>query len=250
MISYVTLFTHDEFYPGVRTLAHSLFKTGTKIPLLILVTDTVSRVYIDRIAKDISERNSKADSSVGMTVLFRTVEPIENPYKPDVDSWKKCGFTKLAIWSLTGFQKIVYIDADCLILENIDELFEREAPAFAPDVFPPDRFNAGVMVIEPNRDIFETMLDKMQTLKSYDQGDTGFLNAFFSDWFSWPAERRLEFRYNALRTMYWFTHQNPGYWEEVKPIKVLHFCSSPKPWEKMSRMGDLEALWLEYQIST
>ena len=35
-------------------------------------------------------------------------------------------------------------------------------------------------------------------------GDTGFLNSFFPDWYSWPAEQRLPFRYNALRTMYWW----------------------------------------------
>ncbi len=38
-------------------------------------------------------------------------------------------------------------------------------------------------------------------------GDTGFLNSFFPDWFSWPAEQRLPFRYNALRTMYWWLAQ-------------------------------------------
>ena len=34
-------------------------------------------------------------------------------------------------------------------------------------------------------------------------GDTGFLNAFFPDWYRWPHEQRLPFQYNALRTMYW-----------------------------------------------
>lgn len=49
----------------------------------------------------------------------------------------------------------------------------------------------------------------------------GFLNAYFSDWFSRPAASRLPFKYNALRTVYWTTHdKNPGYWEAIGPVKV------------------------------
>lgn len=56
----------------------------------------------------------------------------------------------------------------------------------------------------------------------------GFLNAYFSDWFSRPAAARLPFRYNALRTVYWTTHdKNPGYWEAIGPVKVRRcLCSS------------------------
>lgn len=75
---------------------------------------------------------------------------------------------------------------------------------------------------------------------------TGFLNAYFSDWYSYsgPQPRRLAFRYNAQRTLYWMTHErNAGYWEAVKPLKILHFSSSPKPWEEAKKKGDLEMLW-------
>ena len=40
------------------------------------------------------------------------------------------------------------------------------------------------------------------------------------------------------------THEKaPGYWDAVKPIKVLHFSSSPKPWDAPGRKGELELLW-------
>ena len=52
------------------------------------------------------------------------------------------------IWSLTDYEKVFYIDADCLIKASPEDVFEREVDfAAAPDVFPPDRFNAGVMLI-------------------------------------------------------------------------------------------------------
>jgi hypothetical protein len=43
-------------------------------------------------------------------------------------------------------------------------------------------------------------------------------------------ESRLSFGYNAQRTLFWFTHaKQPGYWESIKPLKVIHYSSSPKP---------------------
>lgn len=80
--------------------------------------------------------------------------------------------------------------------------------------------------------------------KSHDGGDTGFLNTFYSDWYAGPPATRLPFRYNAQRTLYWMTNsREPGYWDIIKPIKILHFSSSPKPWEDVKRKGDLELLW-------
>lgn len=90
------------------------------------------------------------------------------------------------------------------------------------------------------------MLSKVDSLSSYDGGDTGFLNAYFPDWNKMPAEHRLPFGYNAQRILYWFTiKRTDGYWKEVEKdggIKILHYSSSPKPWEGTPK-GDLELLW-------
>ena len=44
--------------------------------------------------------------------------------------------------------------------------------AAAPDVFPPDKLNAGVMVVRPNRAVFLSMMRRID-LPSHDGGDTG-----------------------------------------------------------------------------
>lgn len=103
----------------------------------------------------------------------------------------------------------------------------------------------GVLVIRPNAEIFQDLMRKRDELGSYDGGDTGrldeivvinnatvgFLNAYFSSWYTdTNPNTRLPFRYNAQRTLYWFTHAKaPGYWEAVAPHKVpvlLHAISS------------------------
>jgi glycogenin glucosyltransferase len=159
--------------------------------------------------------------------------------------------TKLRLWELTQFDQVVYIDADCMVLDCLDELFERCADldfAAAPDVFPPDRFNAGVLYLRPSKETFLQLCAQLPVLVSYDGGDTGFLNAFFPHWYSGPAASRLPFGYNMQRTLYWFTYEKrPGYWDSVQPKKIVHFSSSPKPWEtsmsSASSRGDLEFLW-------
>lgn len=59
----------------------------------------------------------------------------------------------------------------------------------------------------------------------------GFLNACFPDWYKAGTDTRLPFRYNAQRTMYWFTHaKQPGYWESIQPVKVQErLYASPSP---------------------
>ena len=114
--------------------------------------------------------------------------------------------TELHLWNLTEFSKVVYIDCDCLVTASVDELFARPGqpcPAAAPDVFPPDRFNAGVLVVEPNASVFADMLARTSFIPTYDGGDTGFLNAYFPSWFTSPAAYRLPFGYNAQRTLHW-----------------------------------------------
>ncbi len=36
--------------------------------------------------------------------------------------WLQSGYTKLNLWNLTHFKKLVYIDSDCVVLEPIDEV--------------------------------------------------------------------------------------------------------------------------------
>ena len=77
-------------------------------------------------------------------------------------------------------------------------------------------------------------------------GDTGFLNAFFSDWYARPPEARLPFGCNAQRTLHWMTYaKQPGYWRAVQPLRVIHYSSSPKPWEEGGgrKKGELEMVW-------
>lgn len=251
--SYVTLLTTESFFPGVKALHSSLTHTTSLYPLLVLVTPNIS----------LATRHAVEQFAVIQIVDHIVLQsPLDNNNKlTDTPSWLPSGLTKLHIWRLVAFEKVVYIDADCLVVSNVDNLFEEYTLpssfplAAAPDIFPPDRFNAGVLVISPSEEMFNTLVAKIPSTYSYDNGDTGFLNACFPDWYSSSSHCRLPFRYNAQRTMYWFTHEkNKEYWESLKPLKIIHYSSSPKPWECPGKAagvgGDLEWMWWQVYLGT
>lgn len=77
-------------------------------------------------------------------------------------------FTKLHCWRLTQFKKCVFIDADCLVLKNVDDLFEREEFSAAVDVGWPDCFNSGVFVYKPSLNTYLQLLEFSLTHGSFD----------------------------------------------------------------------------------
>lgn len=54
------------------------------------------------------------------------------------------------------------------MLQNCDELFEREELSAAPDPGWPDCFNSGVFVYKPSQDTFSELLEFARTRGSFD----------------------------------------------------------------------------------
>lgn len=77
-------------------------------------------------------------------------------------------FTKLHCWRLVRFEKCVFLDADCLVLKNTDELFEKEEFSASADVGWPDCFNSGVFVFQPSVDTYAKILEHAIQAGSFD----------------------------------------------------------------------------------
>jgi alpha-N-acetylglucosamine transferase len=230
-----TLCNGDRYMPGVEALGCSLDRTGTPHPKVVLVT------------ADVSRRSRRALSDQGWQV--RDVDPIENPIPRHRQFFPRFArtFTKLRAFALTEFDKLVLLDADTIVLQNVDDLFERPAIAAAPDFLLPDRFNSGVMVLEPSAALFGRMMDMLFTHDSYDGGDQGFLNNFFSDWYGGPAEHRLPAGYNLHQFIYQFMRAHPTLLPQLtREAKIIHYTVQ-KPWLSTSTLaGGSEAWWEMY----
>jgi len=230
-----TLCNGDAYVPGVEVLGHSLERSGTQHEKVLLVTPDVP----DAARRTLAEK--------GWSV--REVEPIENPIPDKHQLFARFAntFTKLRAFSLADYDKLVLLDADTIVMQNIDDLFARPAIAAAPDFLLPDRFNSGVMVIEPSADIFARMMDALFTSSSYDGGDQGFLNVFFPDWYQSSAEHRLPAGYNMHQFIYQFLRAQPALLPQLeREAKVIHYTVQ-KPWLSTSTLaGGSEAWWEMY----
>jgi glycogenin glucosyltransferase len=118
-------------------------------------------------------------------------------------------FTKLHAWRLTEYEKAVFLDADTLVLQNVDELFDRPEISAAPDIGKdfililiqfvlgwPDYFNSGVFVFKPSLETYRQLVQFGIEEGSFDGGDQGLLNKWFKNWRESDASHRLPFTYN------------------------------------------------------
>jgi hypothetical protein len=233
---YATTLTHGDAYaPGVEALGRSLRATGTREPMVLMVTPDVPAPARLRLAAQ------------GWTL--REIEPVKNPTPARQQLFPRFDkvFAKLRAWELADFDKVVLLDADMVVRRPIDALFERPELAAAPDFLLPHRFNSGLLVLEPSRDKLERMMQALAASPTYDGGDQGFLNAFFGDWYSGPSDRRLPTWYNLPNFIFQFMHGHESLRAEVeREARVIHYMVQ-KPWQSAPTVtGGSEMWWDAY----
>lgn len=225
----------DRYVPGAEVLGRSLLESDTRAERILLAT------------ADVPEEARERLRAQGWSV--RDVVPIANP-RPHKQMLPRFAnvYTKLRAWELEEFERVVLLDADTLVVANVDDLFQRPGFAAAPDFFFPDRFNSGVIVLAPSRDTFARMVDALADSPSYDGGDQGFLNEFFGQWYAMPAAHRLPVGYNTPNFIFQFMHGHEVARERIESeVKILHYLVQ-KPWLAASTLtGASEPWWRRYQ---
>lgn len=221
--AFVVLLASGDYLKGLVATAQMLHESGTFRPLVVLnaVPATEDNKETNNLVRAVAHK---------FNLVVVPTEPIGNP-KDNSTLLKQLSYTKLAIFGLDTLDKLVFLDLDLLVLDNIDELFDVETPdvAATSDGFPPSVFNSGVMVVRPDRRMYGDMLSRLNNLVSYDGGDQGFLNSYFGDWATGDPRRRLHSRYNTKASFWCY---NKWGLEAVKPLKILHFCGcTMKPWQ-------------------
>ncbi|KAI0445438.1 nucleotide-diphospho-sugar transferase [Xylaria telfairii] len=212
---YATLLLTDTYLPGALVLAHSLRDAGTTKKLVALVTlDTVS-------AEAITELKSVYHYVIPVPRILNTQPAnLQLMNRTDLHS----ALTKVNLWNLTQFRKIVYIDADVVAYRAPDELFDIAHPfSAAPDIGWPDLFNTGVMVLTPNMGDYYAMMAMAERGISFDGADQGLINTHFRNNYN-----RISFAYNVTPSAHY--QYIPAYRHFQSSINMVHFIGSDKPW--------------------
>ncbi|KAJ5487267.1 hypothetical protein N7530_001567 [Penicillium desertorum] len=222
---YCTLLLSDNYLPGAMVLAHSLRDNGTKARLVALFTP-------DRLqSSTIDELRTVYDELIPVSSMVNdTPANLWLMDRPDLIAT----FTKVELWRLTQYQRVVYIDCDVVALRAPDELLSLEADfAAAPDVGWPDCFNSGMMVLRPNLQDYYALRALAQRGISFDGADQGLLNMHFRDW------HRLSFTYNCTPSANY--QYIPAYKHFQSTISLIHFIGARKPWNMPRQVVPLES---------
>jgi len=222
--AYAAILLDHGYVPGAIAWCHSIRDHGSDYPIILLVHESVSDSMVALL------RSHPVD-------YFVRVPNIANPFfNSSADNKNFEGtFSKLNIWRLAEFEKIIFTDLDFIFMRNVDELFEKPALSAAPDSCPNTIFNSGLMVLQPNLTTYHDMLHKLRlpAFKSYDAGDQGFLNLYFPNW------NPLRSDYNVLK---YFSCARGRYQDYLEKgisgrIKGIHY-TGVKPWKCTSKAMD------------
>ncbi|PPS13989.1 hypothetical protein GOBAR_AA06576 [Gossypium barbadense] len=193
-------------------------------------------------------------------------------------------YSKLRIWELliqppthqpfsqklnnefVEYSKMIYLDGDIQVFDNIDHLFDMEDGYFyavmdcfcektwshtpqynigycqqCPDKVqwpsqlgpkPPLYFNAGMFVYEPSLSTYEDLLTTLKVTPPTPFAEQDYLNMYFRDIY-----RPIPPIYNLVMAMLWRHPENI----ELDKAKVVHYCAAgSKPWRYTGKEDNMD----------
>jgi len=246
--AYATLLYSDDFVVGVFVLGESLDRVGSVYPKVCIVSPKVS----DYTRQLLIQRSW----------IIKEVVPIENPHKHERHFQPRLlwAFTKLNIFAL-DYDKVVYLDADMLVMKNIDHVFK--CGSFCA-VMRDNHFNTGFLVLTPSPALFNEMTSEYDKIPSYNAGEQGFTNQKFPELLYMPLfdptnqsnndlvlrtpgtrnSTRLTNLFNGDEALYYMRDST---WITGDPYIIHYTMIIFKPWIWFEYLGlSLNWLWLEH----
>ena len=230
----MTLLSSDSYLEGVLCLAQSLRDTDPRYPLLVMITDELSQRTLRTLRLfGLDTRSIQQDYTLPPEVLR----------KNSLTRWVNC-INKLEVFALTDYDKVVYLDADMMVVKNIDSLFDYPHPSavvyygrvrgYEHWNFP----NAGLLVIEPapglSKRIFATWPGVVAAYPTF--SDQDLIHAYYrSVWEQTYGPWEIPVKYNACvflldRIAARYAYNLQFALPDESTVAVLHFSSPNKPW--------------------
>ncbi|KAF8006602.1 hypothetical protein BT93_K0797 [Corymbia citriodora subsp. variegata] len=253
--AYVTFLAgNGDYVKGVAGLAKGLRKTKAAYPLVVAVLP------------DVPEEHRQILESQGCIV--REIEPVYPPanHTQFAMAYYVINYSKLRIWEFVEYSKLIYLDGDIQVYENIDHLFDLQDGYFyavmdcfcektwshtpqykigycqqSPDKVnwpaemgerPAPYFNAGMFVYEPSIATYQDLLETVKTTPPTPFAEQDFLNMYFRN-----VYKPIPLVYNLVLAMLWRHPENV----ELEKAKVVHYCAAgSKPWRYTGKEENMQ----------
>lgn len=203
---FMTLLSSKDYLLSIIILDKSFKKVNSKYSLMIAVTE-------DILDTDIVETFDKYHISY-------VIIPVFNYSDITIESAKQKGFdtvlntaSKINLFDLDFFDKIVYLDSDSVVLKNIDELMDYPDGSMLYDEDP----FSGLFVFNPKNHCTEMYKTILSNSNHFD-GDM-----FSNLWFHVKSNQDYRIDISYFYPIYCKNNENMN-------IKAVHFINKPKPW--------------------
>ncbi|KAL1189283.1 Galactinol synthase 1 [Cardamine amara subsp. amara] len=254
--AYVTFLAgNGDYVKGVVGLAKGLRKVKSAYPLIVAVLP------------DVPEGHRRVLVEQGCIV--REIEPVYPPENQTqfAMAYYVINYSKLRIWKFVEYSKMIYLDGDIQVYENIDHLFDlpdgyfyavmdcscektwSHTPQYkigycqqcpgkvnwpkAELGEPPALyFNAGMFLFEPDLKTYEDLLKTLKITPPTPFAEQDFLNMYFK-----KIYKPIPLVYNLVLAMLWRHPENV----ELDKVKVVHYCAAgSKPWRYTGEEANME----------
>lgn len=234
MKGFITVLSTEEYIPGVLTLIQSLKNVQSKFPVYLLCTISLNEGQQERL------RNSGykiIPSCHPFTLPAKILSNISNHH------WRHT-FAKLELFSLAGFEKLIYLDADMIVCRNIDHLFNFPHLTFSTGsaqikgyedwILP----NSGLMILSPKTELDIQIFNTWQivAMNKPNFGDQDLIHEYFKSYFIDQPHWRISTQYNCFvflideiikQRNFNFNFSKPN----DDTIYILHFALRNRPWQ-------------------
>jgi alpha-N-acetylglucosamine transferase len=248
--AYATLVTNADYAMGATALVRSLKLTGSKADIVVMHTggaDMSALAPLEALGARLVPVDllptSDAFNVRHQRQRIHEAHPFTKGGKPAFHT-PLDNFAKLRLWEMEQYERIVFIDADAIVIRNIDRLFAYPEFCAAPNVYESladfRRLNSGVFVARPSRATFAAMLETLDAPDAmWPRTDQTFLQHFFPAWHGLPV-------FDNMLQYVWFNL--PELWD-WRSISVVHY-QYEKPWQadnpKADLLRPLIKLWRAY----
>uniref|UniRef100_A0A7N0UVQ1 Hexosyltransferase n=1 Tax=Kalanchoe fedtschenkoi TaxID=63787 RepID=A0A7N0UVQ1_KALFE len=253
--AYVTFLAgNGDYVKGVVGLVKGLRKVKSAYPLVVAVLPDVPLEH-RRILED-------------QGCIVREIEPVYPPENQTqfAMAYYVINYSKLRIWEFVEYDKMIYLDGDIQVYENIDHLFDLPDGNFyaVMDCFcektwshtpqykigycqqcpekvqwpaelgqpPALYFNAGMFVFEPSIATYHDLLKTLMITPPTPFAEQDFLNMYFRNIY-----KPIPLVYNLVLAMLWRHPENV----ELEKVKVVHYCAAgSKPWRYTGKEPNMD----------
>jgi lipopolysaccharide biosynthesis glycosyltransferase len=226
---------NKKYIDGLKVAVSSIRRNHANVPTIILLSDDIEEMPqgVDKLIK-IDEDD------------YRHLEIFPDLHKMYL--WPKSIFYKLSIFNVRGYDRIIFIDADMLVIRDISDLWDLDkynefdfyatytAPQYVgTDKEHKDNLCSAIMVINKNLlnvKVYKKLIEMAVLHKSYDGSDQGVINYYL---------RTESVTYGLMNQFYQIFPCDPWikwgyeYKEHEKPARILHFVGG---WKKFTSWYD------------